>query len=170
MSIPHPPYSLNTTIAAIRSYYAFLLNTHPRLESPSDSPPNILEPPADGWSEIDVDLLAPLGKTATVVELLRHLPYLVDKDLRGHDVVAPERTRIIQYNGGDIIWCFNEARERGSLGGLLEPVGAGKVPPHVVALSESGRNGSWWLLDTEEGTRGSLLLTTSRSLRKVGDI
>ena len=34
----------------------------------------------------------------------------------------------------------------------MEPVGAGVIPERVVCLTTGGRDGSWLLLDTREGT------------------
>lgn len=140
-------YSRSATVTAIRAFYEFVITTLPRLENPASAAANIIrDPPADGWPDIDEAMLAPLGKNAVVFDLLRHLPYLAS-DGEGIDVVGPERTRPIRYNGPDVRWCF----ERGIINGLLVPYGAGTLPEHVAVLSEGGRYGSWWLLDTERG-------------------
>ena len=42
--------------------------------------------------------------------------------------------------------------ERDKIAGTMEPVGAGVIPEWVVSLSGGGRDASWLLLDTHEGT------------------
>lgn len=140
----NPPYSLPAATSAIRSYYDFLTNQLPRLD-PSASPPIILDPPSSGWPDLDAGILAALGKTAVVTDLLRHLPYLAS-DGAGSDLVGPY-TRAIRYNGPDARWSLG----RSNVEGLLAPVGAGEVPAHVAVLTQGGRDGSWLLLDTETG-------------------
>lgn len=145
---PISSYSRDLAIAAIRSFYIFITNRLPRLDHDVDEDgiQVIREPPSTGWPELEADdALAPLGKSATVIDLLRHLPYLADDDA-GSDLIGPD-TRAIRYNGSDVRWCL----DRGLVKGTLEPVGAGDVPAHVAVLTQGGRYGSWLLLDTEMG-------------------
>lgn len=143
MTEPNPPYSRDATAAAIRSFYDFL--THHLPQPNHDNPPIIRDPPPTGWPDLDAAALAPIGKTANVTDLLRHLPYLA-ADGAGSDLVGPN-TRAIRYNGPDARWSL----DRGVVEGTLEPVGAGQVPAHVAVLTQGGRDGSWLLLDTETG-------------------
>ncbi|MCJ1262695.1 hypothetical protein MMC22_002565 [Lobaria immixta] len=144
MTEPNSPYSRDVAATAIRSFYVFLAHNLPRPDH--ETPSIILDPPADGWPDLDATTLAPLGKTAVVTDLLRHLPYL-NADGAGSDLVGPY-TRAIRYNGPDTRWSL----DRGMVEGTLAPAGAGQVPGHVAVLTEGGRDGSWLLLDTETGT------------------
>ena len=59
-------YSRDETIQAIRDYYTFL--TKMFVDEAA-----IMEPPPGGWPSITADKI---GKTETVADLLRHMPYL----------------------------------------------------------------------------------------------
>lgn len=136
-------YSRDAAVAAIRSYYVFLTSQLPRLDR--DDPPIICDPPPTGWPDLDATTLAPLGKTTTVTDLLRHLPYLGEDD-EGSAFVAPY-TRAIHYSGLDKRWRVDWHIAAKN----LEPAGAGEVPAHVAVLTQGGRDASWVLLDTEKG-------------------
>lgn len=144
----------DTVVSSLRSYFSFLLKTLPRLASPKEADtPYINDPPSSGWPEVNSDSLAILKKTEGVIDILKHLPHFSDPDMEGHNVVAPGPTHMINCGGSDMTWALDRARKIGRLEGLLEPSGAGILPAHVVALTQSGSNGSWWLLDTEQGER-----------------
>lgn len=147
MTEPVGPYSRDVAVTAIRSLYVFLAHQLPRLDDGVPPSSVIDEPPPTGWPDLaDAEALAPLGKTAAVIDLLRHLPYLAPDDDSGSDLLGPD-TRAIRYDGPEARWCF----DRGVIEGTLEPVGAGRVPAHVAVLTQGGRDGSWLLLDTETG-------------------
>ena len=144
-SIAMTSYSLPQTVAAIYSFYNFLATL------PSDiTPASILTPPpsADGWPSLTPDYLSPLRKTPTVITLLQHLPYIAENNgVAGSTQIAYE-TSAIDYRGPAVRWSI----EKGKIAGTLEPVGAGVIPEWVVSLSDGGRDASWLLLDTREGT------------------
>ena len=58
------------------------------------------------------------------------------------------QTNAIDFRGPSVRWSI----EKNKIPGTMEPVGAGEIPEWVVSLSEGGRDGSWLLLDTREGT------------------
>ncbi|KAL8836528.1 MAG: hypothetical protein Q9170_002883 [Blastenia crenularia] len=137
------PYSLPQTIAAFHSFYTFLTTL------PSDiTPALILTPPPtpQGWPSLTPEYLAPLRKTPTVITLLQHLPY-IDQRTLGSKQIAFE-TNALDFRGPSVRWSM----EKNKVAGTMEPVGAGEIPPHVVSLSAGGREASWLLLDTHEGT------------------
>ena len=54
----------------------------------------------------------------------------------------------IDFLGPAVRWSI----EKNKIAGTMEPVGAGIIPEWVVTLSEGGKDGSWLLWDTREGT------------------
>ena len=58
------------------------------------------------------------------------------------------QTSVIDYRGPAVRGSI----EKGRIAGTMEPVGAGVIPEWVVSLSRGGRDASWLLLDTREGT------------------
>ena len=63
-------YSRDETVKAILAFYQ-QLTKHPYLDETA-----LKIPPASGWDNIDQEALRAIGKTDTVIDLLRHLPYL----------------------------------------------------------------------------------------------
>lgn len=61
-------YSRDDAVAAVLSFYRLFVTL------PSLSPKCIREALADGWPQINAELLAPLGKNDDVIDLLKHLP------------------------------------------------------------------------------------------------
>lgn len=132
-------YSCNATVAAVRSFYEFLTIL------PSLSQSAILEPPLSGWPDINANSHELLRKNETVIDLLRHLPY-IDEYAEGCSQVSYQTT-VIQHNGPSARWSLSSDNVEGT----MEPVGCGKLPDYVVALTQGGRYGSWLLLDTHAG-------------------
>jgi hypothetical protein len=134
-----------SAVKAVRKYYHFLANNLGAIP-----PECIVEPPEGGWPNIDQESLAGLEKTDTVIELLRHLPYIERSDEFNTDVAFS--TRAIDYRE---LATFKIARgERHH----YIPEGNVEYPPHVVVLTEEGEEhyGSVLLFDTEEGWCKSL--------------
>lgn len=61
--------SRDETVKAILTFYRQLIR-HPHLDETA-----LKIPPASGWDNIDQEALQAIGKTDTVIDLLRHLPY-----------------------------------------------------------------------------------------------
>jgi hypothetical protein len=138
-------YSRESTVKAIRLYYAFLCAKIGAIR-----PLCIIEPPVGGWRNITVSSLASLEKTDEVVELLRHLPYIKgDSNLGWNEKIAPE-TDAFQYGGSGDAFANVAPHE-------MWPPGAGEIPAHVAVLTNGARYGSWLLLDTIEGRLDRLL-------------
>ncbi|KAL9580260.1 MAG: hypothetical protein Q9212_004601 [Teloschistes hypoglaucus] len=142
---PMSPYSLPQTLAAFHSFYNFLTTL------PSDiTPASILTPPssAHGWPSLTSHFLAPLRKTPSVITLLQHLPYIDENPGTAGSTQIAYETTAIDFRGPAARWSF----EKDKIPGTMEPVGAGVIPEWVVCLSGGGRDASWLLLDTREGT------------------
>lgn len=62
-------YSLTAAVSAITSFCEIVQRAH------ADTYNTLTYPPPGGWPEITHELFSKLGKSAAVIELLRHLPY-----------------------------------------------------------------------------------------------
>lgn len=125
-------YNREVTIAAVTAFYESL--TTLLFVEPTD----ILHPPPEGWPHItqENEAFASLGKTDEVIELLRHLPYLDSR--REKWLVRPE-TRACDY-----------VNQEPSHYQDAIPKDAG-IPPWVINLTDSGRNGYSLMFDTSDG-------------------
>ena len=137
-------YSRDECVAAFRDYFDFLTKMYLK-------PSEVLIPPKGGWPEITADSLQSLGKTDTVIDLLRHLPYISGGgDPRYHaqgfpscyfaDWTAVARRLI---TGGSDQYNAYKIETEGHY--------AENVPAHVVGLTIGGRDNVVFLLDTELG-------------------
>jgi len=142
-------YSRETTVKAVRSYYAFLVAKLGAIR-----PSCIIEPPVGGWPNITAASLVSLKKTDEVVELLRHLPYIKGESKGDwNEKIAPE-TNAFQYGGPGTMPSNGTARD-------MWPPGAGEIPTHVAVLTMGARYGSWLLFDTVEGQSARRCIFTS---------
>ncbi len=154
----HPyTYDRDCVVAAVRDFYNFLSRI------PRWTAADFWDAPPGGWRELTDEALAPLGKTAAVNDLLRHLPYVMPVREPGDDIdedgisgagssgdkmcVAPE-TQAIDYPHRYTL----DALAEGSIDGIVSPYGAGSIPAHVAVLTSGHKHGSWLLVDTQEGT------------------
>jgi hypothetical protein len=116
-------YSRDEAVAAVLKLYQEILR-HPYLDNSA-----LIVPPPIGWDNIAIE-----GKNETVVDLLRHLPYL-----------RPEtdfEQLIIEYETIPICYPGNETDE-----------GIYPLPAYCVYLTESLDDlGTSLILDTNEGT------------------
>jgi len=137
-----PAYNRDVVVRCLTRHYETLA----RMGYMEDS--NIQHAPPVGWddSEIDAKFLRTMGRNATVIDLLRHLPYLK----HGHEVL-PETTPI-KYLGRmwDDTVTDQMAKSRSLLGFYpLMPFDA-EPEPGMICLAY-GHEGIWWLIDTGEG-------------------
>lgn len=65
-------FDRDKVIAAVTDYYEWLLRLHLR-------PDNLRRPPPGGWPEISPERFK-MGKTDTVIDLVKHLPYVENDD------------------------------------------------------------------------------------------
>lgn len=111
------------SVDAVRKYSAFLADDLGAVSSNC-----IVQPPEGGWPSITQDSLAGLEKTATVIELLRHLPYI--KPSEDFNTEIAFSTSAIDYRE---IGTYKVARGKGF---QFIPAGNREFPPHVVVLTD----------------------------------
>lgn len=117
--------------------------------------PNLIQtPPPEGWSEEEImaDVLRALGRSEAVIDLLRHLPYT--RTARSFDRLevyeetepinylrefSPLRKTTVETSRGETVNDFT-----------LMPADA-DWPSSFISLTE-GREATWWIIDTDEGT------------------
>ncbi|WPA98275.1 uncharacterized protein RHO25_002887 [Cercospora beticola] len=137
-------YSREATIAAFKEYFLFLTELYL-------DPEQIVFPPTEGWEEITITNLRPLGKTDEVIELLRHLPYikpsglchdiaphchLADYSSIARTILSPETFFIKDQNPAEFYSAVTH--------GIWD-----NIPPHVIGLAIGRENAMF--LDTHLG-------------------
>ena len=144
-------YSRDYVIHEITSFYAFLTN----LYIPSSA---LRFPPAGGWLSIDAQSYSFLKKNETVIDLMRHLPYITREESQGAPEIYP-LTAAVDYEGEQMRRAMRFAEERGQEVDLfaIEPdagEGLTTIPANMLVLASetSGADGFWFLLDTDRGT------------------
>ena len=145
-----PRYNRRELIKEITNFYTFLTHLHvPHWK--------VCIPPPGGWPNITRESHALLKKTDEVIELMRYLPYIYDKDHGDRLQVYPEAA-CVDYHGPLVTRAFRFAKEhRQDLDVLdIEPCeeyAGSDMPADVLCLaSQTCRDGPWVLLDTTEGT------------------
>jgi hypothetical protein len=130
---------------ALRDFYGFLTKL-PWLE-----PDDVLEPPEQGWPNINSDNFAAFHKSDVVIELLKHLPYIRMDGPRGDYNVAgltwpcDYRRKYFQEVGPEIdCWEIPDTSHRNMT-----------MPEWVIPLTYGKVNGSYIMLDTSDGKNGS---------------
>lgn len=125
-------YSQEATVAAVLAFYQQIVK-HPYLDESA-----LKTAPENGWDTIDVPTLCKKGKNDTVINLLRHLPYLFPSD--------PHDSLLIQYETKPICYAGNKNYN----GCYMDEVNP--LPGHCVYLTEGvGREGYSLILDTQTG-------------------
>lgn len=137
-----PAYNRDVLVRCLTRHYETLV----RMGYMEDS--NIQHAPPGGWddSQIDAKSLRIMGRNETVIDLLRHLPYL-KQDYQ----VMPEN-QPIQYLGR--MWDDTVTDKMAESRSLLQfdcmmPFDA--EPESGMICLTNGREGTWWLIDTKEG-------------------
>ena len=129
-----PTYSRDQTVRAVTSFYEFLIELY--------LPESCLkQPPPGGWPDLTSEYLSWLEKTPTVVDLIRHLPYIASEDDSDPHQIY-EKTRCNDYTSA-------------KLPALFEPIESWTtIPSHVLTLASivRGRDGYFIFLDTKRGT------------------
>ncbi|KAK1633494.1 hypothetical protein BDP81DRAFT_433873 [Colletotrichum phormii] len=113
-------------------------------------------PPAAGWSdaELRVDALRAMGRSETVIDLLRHIPYVHENE-ESDPVEVYTETFPLRYlrNGRWFGGGSNGSGEEFANTPLLDLGFApfdGPVPVDMVSLTHADE-GTWWLIDTNQG-------------------
>ncbi|THW31815.1 hypothetical protein D6D22_09950 [Aureobasidium pullulans] len=126
-------YSRDETVAAVSAFYQQIIK-HPYLDNSA-----LIVPPASGWDSLAIDGLKSEGKTDTVIDLLRHLPYLCGEKPH-EDILVYYETLAICYAGA----------EEGSCTWMDQ---THPLPGHCVFLTSNlDREGYSLIMDTERGT------------------
>jgi hypothetical protein len=122
-------YSRDETVKAITAFYQHLIK-HPYLPESA-----LLIPPPSGWDTIDDKALRTIGKTDTVIDLLRHLPYLCGKN----------DGWTINYETVPVDFTIESTA-------LIETIPEFPIPGHCVYITDGlGREGYRLIIDTEKG-------------------
>ncbi|KAK3622142.1 hypothetical protein LTR56_022368 [Elasticomyces elasticus] len=135
-------------------FYKFLASMPPY--EPSD----VLVPPERGWPSITPEKMSKLDKNHTVVDLLKHLPYLnMDRREKGDgrfNYRITYDTEVLDYRGRVLEEALKACREPAYNQAYMPP--HGPFPAWVVAIASfTSRNGEYALLDTTDGTITRLL-------------
>jgi hypothetical protein len=145
-------HNRDVLVNCIKRYYDLLIRA-------AYLDPNAIEtPPPSGWTDeqLEVDILRVLGRSETVIDLLRHIPYI--KSYLTHRQHNPryevlEETVAINYlRTADL---FEGATAEECKGKTLDdfclmPVDA-EWPAGFISLT-GGREATSWVIDTDEGT------------------
>ncbi|OHE91959.1 hypothetical protein CORC01_12747 [Colletotrichum orchidophilum] len=117
-------------------------------------------PPAAGWSdaELRVDALRAMGRSETVIDLLRHIPYVHENEeadpVEVYTETFPLRyLRNGRWFGGGNGSGSGDSGEEFANTPLLDLGFApfdGPVPADMVSLTHADE-GTWWLIDTSQG-------------------
>ncbi|KAF6840296.1 hypothetical protein CPLU01_01320 [Colletotrichum plurivorum] len=109
----------------------------------------VVQAPPGGWPEINQETLAALNKNDTVVDLLRHLPYVDDQGYQTEPFIMDD-TPIVNYRSKKL---QKEIREGEFTDMALSRAGADPpLPPSCAAIAIcSNRNGYEVILDTDDG-------------------
>lgn len=117
----------------------------------------ILYPPSGDWTEhdLDIDFLRITGRSETVIDLLRHLPYIRSEGYGEDFFIGPLDTPFNYLRNGRLRRVLDMPPEelgQKTLGELRLMPFDEYAPPRLVtiAVGPIGGGGSWWVLDTEE--------------------
>jgi hypothetical protein len=136
-------YSRDACIAAIRDYYHFLASFY--LDESF-----IIEPPADGWPSITMNIFHDLGKTVEVIALLCHLPY-IHRATDYNDTQAAPSCLFADWQA-DGQHLINGQATVDELRVMSEPpVCSEDMPAHFIGLTSGGRSNPSFLLDVKQG-------------------
>lgn len=139
-------FDRDTTVQCLKRHYDLLVRL-------AYLPAAVVQnPPPEGWSDdqLAVDILRALGRSETVIDLLRHLPYL-RRDV--HDErweVYPETRSISYLTGVDLLRGVTVESCSKGLGHLLLMPSLEDCPDGFISLTY-GRDATCWVLDTDEG-------------------
>ena len=150
---PPPSYDRDDVVREITAFYTFLTKMY--------LPSELLRiPPPEGWSYITPERYAWLKKTPTVIDLMRHLPYISREDNDGHKIYI--ETAVVDYEGEQVRKQMRFAEEHGKERPHLDTIEPDpttfdfdtSIPEYMLVLASEtrGSDGFWWLLDTQRGT------------------
>ncbi|KAL0935700.1 uncharacterized protein CTRU02_210291 [Colletotrichum truncatum] len=111
----------------------------------------VRQAPPGGWPSINHESIAGLAKNDTVIDLLRHLPYVdySEQDLYFMPIILDE-TPIVDYRREDLQQLVRD----GKIEGYVEPNNGGNppIPPSCACIATClGRKGYYVVVDTDDG-------------------
>jgi hypothetical protein len=134
-------YSQEATVAAVREYYRFLTRMYLKERY-------VIEPPEEGWPEINSETLGGLGKTNEIISLLRHLPYIrrsSDDDTEGAAMCQFADWRSMAHS--IVLGQLSVEDVRATTESSLPD----SISSHVVSLTGGGLRNPEFLLDIKLG-------------------
>ena len=143
------PYNRDVVVNCIERHYDLLVRMA-HLD-----PDVILRPPPEGWSDeqLAVDTLQKWERSARVIDLLRHMPYLSkNMFMEKYEVYIETEASIYLRNYG---WLQDEfvskehSHRYGNTYGFMMPFEE-ESPAGLIPLSQ-GNDGTVWMIDTDEG-------------------
>ncbi|KAK7433673.1 hypothetical protein CaCOL14_009286 [Colletotrichum acutatum] len=118
-------YSHEATVAAITSYYELLARVHP------DSVSSLKYPPSGGWPQITLESFSILGRSDTVIELIRHIPYFTSDRISFMKSTTPR-------NFADASFCRRTHEESRVYNEEVRPVPQDKIGANPGYSPEGG--------------------------------
>ncbi|GJC83583.1 hypothetical protein ColLi_06421 [Colletotrichum liriopes] len=111
----------------------------------------VVQAPSGGWPLINQETLAPLKRNDTVIDLLRHIPYVnYTEDNLSQAPFVMESTPVTDYRCKDLQKKIRE----GYVEGLVAPITGldPPIPPSCAGIAICiSRNGYQVILDTDDG-------------------
>jgi hypothetical protein len=155
------PYNQDEIVAAVLSFYEFLTTLH----LPEDCLKRV---PGGEWPQITPERFAALEKTDTVIDLLRHLPYIAqDGQKDSEDYQIWELTVCVDYTGAkfedSFFSCPNRDAAESTQFMSEEIWDRFKDPQHIACLARSSaatagyhifvdtRDGQWLVMEYVDG-------------------
>ncbi|OTB18345.1 hypothetical protein K445DRAFT_315156 [Daldinia sp. EC12] len=134
-----PRYTRDRYVTVIKDFYTFLT----RLHIPKSA---IVHPPEGGWPNITPEYCSGFGKSAFVIDLLKHLPYIEGGRESGVDIHY--KCNVLDYSTVMPVDFGNPQLKVAKIPAEAD----GPIPPHTVVIAEGHESGGRVLmLDTEEG-------------------
>ncbi|KAK2600088.1 hypothetical protein QQS21_005174 [Conoideocrella luteorostrata] len=143
------PYDRDTVVRCMERYYDLLV------EMAYIEASDILRPPPTGWTDkqLAMELLAPAGRSETVIDLLKHLPYLRRNRNAGtsNHWQIHEQCRSVSYLHEADFYAEGHPEDADTFfHEQLMPFDGLVTPPGMIALASDCRV-DVWVLDVDEG-------------------
>jgi hypothetical protein len=130
-------YTRDEIVAVLTDYYQYLS----RINLSSES---IIYPPRGGWPSITAESMGSLNRTDEVIDLLKHLPYVSDKD--GNEPSILPETNCVDYTSEPV---QNAIQNNGGKW-IVEP--GESIPLDCVCLAHGRRHAYSVFLNLTHGT------------------
>nr|POE65289.1 hypothetical protein CFP56_34956 [Quercus suber] len=143
------PYSRDEIAAEIKSFYEFLVSNH----LPSEA---LKLPPPEGWPGITAERLGFLEKSDTVIDLLKHIPY-IRQDEHGTQYQIFESTACNDFSGTWFEKTGIDFHDENATEPMLECKDEDTeemFEPYMATLARAAQGDNGWHLfcDTRDGS------------------